>query len=86
MSRYLVLRILVVPLFLLLATPLSVCAVSDTEWLSLQQQVLPPAIPWDGNSRSLALHAGDAWVTPCERNDLKTTPRYRETIAWLDSL
>jgi hypothetical protein len=64
------------------------CSLAQTgiDWVRLQQQVLPPELPWDGASRSLALQAGDAWVTPCEASGLRTTPRYAETVAWLDSL
>lgn len=47
---------------------------------------LPPAIPWNGASRSLMVPPSDPWVTPSERDQLRTTPRYDETIAWLRRL
>lgn len=47
---------------------------------------LPPAIPWNGKSRSLMVAATDPWVTPSERDQLRTTPRYDETVAWLRKL
>jgi len=47
---------------------------------------LPPALPWDGKSRELALPADHEWATPCERSGLTATPRYRETVAWLERL
>jgi murein tripeptide amidase MpaA len=47
---------------------------------------LPPAIPWDGASRALMVPATDPWVTPSERDQLRTTPRYDETIAYLRRL
>src|SRR5688572_16896591 len=47
---------------------------------------LPPAIPWNGASRSLMVPATDPWVTPSERDQLRTTPRYDETIAYLKRL
>jgi murein tripeptide amidase MpaA len=47
---------------------------------------LPPAIPWNGASRSLMVWATDPWVTPSERDQLRTTPRYDETIAYLKRL
>lgn len=61
-------------------------SVDHQGWLEFQQEALPPALPWSGESRALALPPGDDWATPCERSHLKTTPRYAETIAWLDSL
>lgn len=48
--------------------------------------ILPPAIPWNGASRSLVLDAADPWVTPSEKSALTTTPRYDETVAWLQRL
>jgi len=56
------------------------------DWLRMQQEVLPPLIPWDGASRSLALHDKDPWVTPCETSALRRTPSYAQTMAWIDSL
>ncbi|HEU4889479.1 MAG TPA: M14 family metallopeptidase, partial [Thermoanaerobaculia bacterium] len=47
---------------------------------------LPPAIPWNGASRSLMVPPSDPWVTPSERDQLRTTPRYDETVAWLKRL
>ncbi len=47
---------------------------------------LPPAIPWNGASRALMVPATDPWVTPSERDQLRTTPRYDETIAYLKRL
>lgn len=54
--------------------------------LAAQNPVLPPVIPWNGASRTLVVPAGDAWITPFEAGGLKTTPRYDETIAWLQRL
>jgi hypothetical protein len=50
------------------------------------QAVLPPEIPWTGNSLSLALLPEDRWVTPAEQAGFKRTPRYDETIAYLKRL
>ncbi|HEX8252783.1 MAG TPA: M14 family metallopeptidase [Thermoanaerobaculia bacterium] len=47
---------------------------------------LPPALPWDGASRKLVVAANDPWITPSERDQLRTTPRYDETIAYLRRL
>jgi hypothetical protein len=76
---------MILPL-LLAQDPGPVAAGDGVEWLQLQQRVLPPELPWDGASRSLALQPGEPWVTPCETHGLRTTPRYAETVAWLDSL
>lgn len=54
--------------------------------LSTSAAPLPPAIPWNGASRSLVVPANDPWVTPSERDQLRTTPRYDETIAYLKRL
>ncbi|MGH7163208.1 MAG: carboxypeptidase, partial [Planctomycetota bacterium] len=49
-----------------------------------QEAVLPPELPWDGKSRALAVPAGDPWATPCEASAFRRTPRYGETVAWLE--
>jgi len=49
-------------------------------------EILPPAIPWDGASRSLVALDGDPWITPCEKSALTRTPRYDETMDWLRRL
>ncbi|MGZ8867925.1 MAG: M14 family zinc carboxypeptidase, partial [Thermoanaerobaculia bacterium] len=53
---------------------------------SAQTPILPPAIPWDGASRALAVPATDPWVTPSEATEFRTTPRYDETVAYLNRL
>jgi murein tripeptide amidase MpaA len=53
---------------------------------SAQTAILPPAIPWNGASRALMLPASDPWVTPSEKTQLRTTPRYDETVAYLKRL
>ena len=53
---------------------------------SAQTAILPPAIPWNGASRKLALPASDSWVTPSEATGFRTTPRYDETVAYLRRL
>ena len=49
-------------------------------------EFLPPAPPWEGNSRSLMVAGDDEWITPSELSGLTTTPRYAETVAWLERL
>jgi murein tripeptide amidase MpaA len=53
---------------------------------SAQVASLPPAIEWKGASRSLVVPATDPWITPSERDQLRTTPRYDETVAYLRRL
>ncbi|HEX6088421.1 MAG TPA: M14 family metallopeptidase [Thermoanaerobaculia bacterium] len=53
---------------------------------SAQTPILPPLIPWNGASRALMLPATDPWVTPSEVSGLTTTPRYDETVAYLNRL
>ena len=53
---------------------------------SAQTPILPPAIPWDGASRALAVPSTDPWVTPSEATGFRTTPRYDETVAYLERL
>lgn len=48
--------------------------------------VLPPVQPWSGASERLIVAANDPWITPAERADFATTPRYAETRAWLERL
>lgn len=53
---------------------------------AIDTAILPPAIPWNGASRSLVVAANDPWITPSEKDALRTTPRYDETIAYLQRL
>ena len=53
---------------------------------SAQTAPLPPVIPWNGASRALMVPPTDPWVTPSERDQLRTTPRYDETVAYLKRL
>jgi murein tripeptide amidase MpaA len=47
---------------------------------------LPEARPWSGPSESLIAPSEERWITPAERHDLTRTPRYAESIAWLEEL
>jgi hypothetical protein len=53
---------------------------------AIDTAILPPAIPWDGASRKLVVAPNDPWITPSERDQLRTTPRYDETVAYLRRL
>ncbi|MGQ0612573.1 MAG: M14 family metallopeptidase [Planctomycetaceae bacterium] len=48
--------------------------------------ILPPVAPWDGASRALVRDAADPWITPTEASGFLATPRYDETVAWLERL
>ena len=50
------------------------------------EAILPPLIPWEGKSRALVAAKDNPWITPAEKNDLRTTPTYDETVAWLRKL
>jgi murein tripeptide amidase MpaA len=52
----------------------------------LPQSVLPPVLPWTGASERLIAAKDDPWITPAERADFMTTPRYDETRSWLERL
>jgi murein tripeptide amidase MpaA len=51
-----------------------------------QDSILPPELPWNGKSKSLLVPPTDSWATPFERSGLNQTPRYDETVAWLQKL
>lgn len=50
------------------------------------EPILPPLTPWNGKSRQLVVSKEDSWITPSEKNDLRTTPTYDETVVWLRKL
>ena len=59
----------------------------DAEPLAtLPAAILPPALPWSGASEQLIVAKSHPWITPAERSDFATTPRYDETWAWLERL
>lgn len=57
-----------------------------TASLASQTAPLPPAPAFRGASRALVVPASDPWITPAERTQLRTTPRYDETVAYLRKL
>ena len=66
--------------------PMLTALVLSATLVSAQTAPLPPALPWDGKSRELVVAPNDPWITPSERDQLRTTPRYDETVAWLRKL
>ena len=51
-----------------------------------REPILPPLVPWEGKSRALVVAKDDPWITPAERGDLRVSPSYAETVAWLQKL
>ena len=54
--------------------------------LASRTAILPPAPEYRGASRALIVPANDPWITPAETTQLRTTPRYDETVAYLRRL
>ena len=50
------------------------------------EAILPPLQPWNGKSRALIVPKDHPWITPAEASDLRTTPSFDETVAWLQKL
>lgn len=50
------------------------------------ETILPPPHPWVGASRALLAPTDHPWRTPAEISDLRTTPSYDDTVAWLRRL
>lgn len=48
--------------------------------------ILPPLLSWQGKSEALVVAAADPWITPVEQSNFARTPRYEETMAWLQKL
>ncbi|MDH3744271.1 MAG: M14 family zinc carboxypeptidase [Acidobacteriota bacterium] len=51
-----------------------------------EKSILPPTVPWNGKSRALVVPPEHEWATPSERTALTRTPRYDETVEWLERL
>lgn len=52
----------------------------------INDEILPPIMPWHGGSETLVVATDAKWATPFEQNGLKTSPSYDETFVWLDKL
>jgi hypothetical protein len=55
-------------------------------WKVFAQDIMPPALPWDGKSRELIVNVSDPWATPFEKSGGLESPTYTETMAWLEKL
>lgn len=64
----------------------SISPVQQVTSKAATEPILPPLIPWNGKSRQLVVPKNDPWITPSEKNDLRTSPSYDETVAWLQKL
>ncbi len=51
-----------------------------------KQAILPPELNWNGKSEAFVAAKNDSWITLAERSDLARTPRYDETVQWLQKL
>lgn len=74
MSRLTVLVLLTLPLAAIAAQP------------PLPQDILPPLPPVKLSSLELMAAPDDPWITPAERSGLTGTPRYDETMVFLERL
>ncbi|TFV96043.1 carboxypeptidase [Algoriphagus kandeliae] len=57
-----------------------------TSFPLLAQDLMPPLLPWSGQSESLIVEDSNPWVTPGELTDLTESPTYKETMDWLQKL
>ena len=48
--------------------------------------ILPPIHPWQGQSEALIINASEPWATPFEQNGLTSSPNYNDTHQWLTKL
>ncbi len=71
-------------LFLLLAALAGARSLTFAQFAN--DDILPPALPWEGKTKALALPADHEWATFFERSGLKATPSYAATAAWLKKL
>jgi hypothetical protein len=78
------------PYFCLIPAVVLATAFSSPEGADAPKQtvaaVLPPVVPWNGSSREIAVEPRHPWSTPFETSGHRATPRYDETVAWLERL
>jgi hypothetical protein len=51
-----------------------------------RNEYLPPLEKWHGASEKLLVSGSNPWQTPAEKSNLRDTPSYKETFAYLDKL
>jgi murein tripeptide amidase MpaA len=75
------------PFFTSLILTLSLAASAAAQFpKGASEAPLPPLPPWKGKSLDLRVAKSDPWVTPFEASDMRRTPTYDETVAWLRKL
>jgi murein tripeptide amidase MpaA len=70
----------------LLLGVLAVLVCSPAQGAQPQHPLLPPELPWSGESRALAVEADHPWATVAERTGFEKTASYAETVDWLERL
>ncbi|MCE7055438.1 M14 family metallopeptidase [Algoriphagus sp. AGSA1] len=69
----------------ILLLPLAIFLLGFTS-VSIAQDIMPPLLPWNGQSKELLVDKFDKWVTPFELSDGLESPTYVETMAWIEKL
>ncbi|MDR7128572.1 murein tripeptide amidase MpaA [Algoriphagus sp. 4150] len=54
--------------------------------MAIAQDIMPPLLPWNGQSKELLVDNSDKWVTSFELSDGLESPTYAETMAWMEKL
>ncbi|WP_192347519.1 M14 family metallopeptidase [Algoriphagus sp. Y33] len=54
--------------------------------VAIAQEIMPPLLPWNGQSKELLVDKSDKWVTSFELSDGLESPTYAETMAWMEKL
>ncbi len=79
-------RVTAVIFFLFFQAAVTVVVAGEVDIFSDTESFLPPLQDWSGASESLIVADDDPWITPAERMQLRSTPGYDETVAWLQKL
>ena len=69
-----------------LAALLTVAGATSVFAQPAETMILPPELPWSGKSLELVVPADHEWATHFEQSGLERTPRYDDTVAWLQRL
>src|SRR5215510_7561070 len=70
----------------ILPTFAAICLLTFRAPAASPQDILPPALPWQGASEALTAKPDDPWITPAEKTGFTDTPSYEETIEYLRKL
>jgi hypothetical protein len=70
-----------------LAVPVGPDYVDGSQYLAAaRQKILPPDIPWHGQSEQFIASKDDPFITPIEASDFQHTPTYFDTLTYLQKL